>query len=329
LEMKRKEKSLSLGPFLLGGTAALGYAGLKALLGLKPGADADFFKWTGPTATGVDVGSAQIDLPIMYYRDDSFMGIFAADYEPVRALLPSQDLYPVTLPDGRATVAVIAFNYLDTSIAPYGEVGIALPCTYGRQAPPLLPLLLEARFPGWGGFVLHLPVTTRVARDGGRVIYGYAKFIADMDFQKRPDYQRVRLAEGEAHILTLTVRAQGLPLKDNRPLITYSVKDDQLLKTTVPSRAVYQLGFKPGSGTLELGDHAIADQLRSLGVSNTAILTRNFLTRSGILPAGEPVGPADRPYAGHIGVDREFGRLTVSYADDGETIDLHARARTA
>jgi hypothetical protein len=291
--MKTKTKSFSPGPLLLAGTAVLGYKGLKALLDLKPGADEGFFEWTGPTAQGVDVGSARLDLPIMYYRDDSFMGIFGAAYEPVQALLPSRELYPVRLPGGRASVAVFAFNYLQTSIAPYGEVGVAVPCTYGRPAPPVLPLALEARFPNWGGFVLHLPVTTRVARDGGRVIYGYAKFLADMEFAKRPAYQRVRLSEGGAHILTLTVQQQGLPMKDNRPLITYSVLNGEVLRTTVPCRAVYQLGLRPGSATLELGDHPIAEQLRDLDISSTSLVAKNYLTRSGILPAGESI--AGRP----------------------------------
>jgi hypothetical protein len=198
-------------------------------------------------------------------------------------------------------------------------------CTLGVQAPPFLPLLLESKFPdwGWGGFVLHLPVTSRIARDGGREIFGYTKFVADMDFQKRPAYQRVSMSEGGAHILTLTVRQQGLVLKDNRPLVTYSVRDGDLLKTTIPSRAVYQLGLKPGCGVLELGEHEIADQLRELDVSPTAIVTRNYLSRSGILPAGEVIAQADRPHEGYIGQDREFGRLTINYDDAGETINLH------
>ena len=130
---------------------------------------------------------------------------------------------------------------------------LSFPCTYGRQAPPWLPLALEAKYPGWGGFVLHLPVTSRVAHDAGRGIWGYTKFVSDMDFFKRPAYQRVRLAEGDSHILTLTVQQSGLTLKDNRPLITYSVLDGQLLKTVVPSRSVYQLGLTPDFGQIGTG----------------------------------------------------------------------------
>jgi hypothetical protein len=322
--MKGKGRSLLYGSLVAGGIAA-GYVGLKALLGLEPGADEDFFRWSGPETKGVDVDSAQVDLPVMYYRDDSFMAMFGASYDPVRALLPSKELYPVTLDGKRALVAVLAFNYLQTSIGPYGEIGIAIPCTHGQPGPPFLPLALEARYPGWGGFVLHLPVTSLAARDGGRVVYGYAKFVADMDFEKRPAYQRVHMWEGESHILTFTVQQRGLPIKDNRPLVTYSVRDGELIKTTIPSRAVYQLGMAPGSGTLELGDHPIADELRALDISTTAVITKNYLSRSSILPAGEPVGPAERPHVGHLGTDREYGRLTVSYDDAGETIDLYAR----
>jgi hypothetical protein len=320
------KKGFPAGTVIMAGAATLGYFGAKALLGLRPGAEDDFFVWRGPTEKGIDVGSAKIDLPIMYYRDDSFMAVFSAALEPVQALLPSQDLFPVQLQNGRGIVAVVAFNYIETSVGPYGEIGIVIPCTHGRQAPPFLPLLLEERFPGFGWFVHHLPVTAIAARDGGRAIWGYTKFVSNMDFEKRPAYQRVRLTEGDSHILTLTVQQRGLPLRDNRALITYSVRDGDLLKTTIPSRAIYQLGLTPGSGMLELGDHAIADELRNLDVSTAAVITRNNLTRSVILPAGEAIGRTDRPHTGHIGEEREFGRLTVSYDDAAEEVDVHARA---
>ena len=325
--MKRKQSFLRA-PLLISGAAVLGYAGVRALLDLQPGADVDFFRWTGPTAKGIDVGSAKVDLPILYYRDDAFMGVFTAAREPVQALLPSCQLYPVLASAERAMLVVIAFNYFETSVGPYGEIGIVIPCTYGRQAPPWLPLALESKYPGWGGFVLHLPVTSRVAHDAGRGIWGYTKFVSDMDFAKRPAYQRVRLAEGDSHILTLTVQQSGLTLKDNRPLITYSVLNGQLIKTVVPSRSVYQLALTPGAGKLELGDHEIADELRRLDVSATSIATKNYLTRYGILPAGDAIGAADRPHTGHATQDRSLGRLTVNYDDAGETIDLYARWRS-
>lgn len=308
------------------GGIGLGYAGARALLGLAPGAEDNFFDWKGPRQEGVVVGSDRINLPVKYYRDDSFAGFFSAAVEPVQALLPSPELYPVTLPDGRAVVAIFAFNYLETDIGPYGEVAVTIPCTYGQKGPPLLPLALEARYPGFGAFVAHLPVTSRFTRDAGRVVWGLAKFVGDMAFERHPAYQRVRLSEEGRHILTLTVRQQGIPLKDNRPLVIYSVLDKRLLKTVVPCRAVYQLGLSADSGTLELGDHPVAEQLRQLDVSNRTRLTKNYLIRYGILPVGELVGPTIREYSGRIGIDREYGQLTVS--NDGRAVDVYAGLRS-
>jgi hypothetical protein len=267
-------------------------------------------------------------VPIMYYRDDCFLGFFSAAREPTQALLPSSEMHVITLPNGRAIVGVVAFNYLETSLGPYGEIAIILPCTYGRRGPPLWPLLREGKYPGWGTFVLHLPVTSILARDAGRVIFGYAKFVADMDFERRPTHQRVRLSEGDRHILTLTVQQRGMTRKDDRPIITYSVLDGELLKTTVPSCAVYQMGLSSGLGTLALGDHEIADQLRGLDISTTAFVTWNYLTRCGILPAGEPVGPADRPHVGYLGQEREYGRLTMDYDCAAAPRDVYAGLRT-
>ncbi len=304
---------------ILGG---LGYAGARAVLGITPGADDDFFDWKGPTEEDVDVGSARVNLPVKYYRDDSFAGFFDAALEPVRLLLPSPDLHPVTLPGGRAVVVIFAFNYIETDVGPYGEIAVAIPCIHGQEPLPVVPLALEARYPGFGAFVAHLPVTSRIARDYGRVVYGYPKFVADMAFEKQPAYQRVRLSEDGRHILTLTVRQQGIPLRDNRPLVTYTVRDGQLVKTTVPSRAMYQLGLLPGSGTLELGDHPVADELRHLDIDTRSQLSKNYLARYGILPGGEAIGPA-REYVGHIGVDREYGHLTANYG--GKVVDVYAR----
>jgi len=68
--MNRKRKLSLPGPLVLVGGVALGYAGLKVLLGLRAKADEGFFDWDGPAEKGVDVGSASIDVPAMYYRDD-------------------------------------------------------------------------------------------------------------------------------------------------------------------------------------------------------------------------------------------------------------------
>jgi hypothetical protein len=260
----------------------------------------------------VPIGSELVDLPIRYWRDDGFMGVFGADHSAVSEALPSDRLRPVRLPGGRTAVGVFAFNYFETGVGPYGEVGVAVPCTLDREAPPLLGLFAESAIPGFGAFVLHLPVTTRVARDGGRVIWGFPKFVADMDFEVSPAFRSVAVSEGGVPLLTLTVAQKGAAIRDNRPLVSYTALDTQLVRTELPTRAVYQLGGG-GGATLELGSHPIAEELRALGIDGTAIAARNYLSHAAVLPRGEVVGTLERRHDGYAGSDLEAGRHTIRY----------------
>jgi hypothetical protein len=102
------------------------------------------------------------------------------------------------------------------------------------------------------------------------------------------------------------------------------LRKEELIKTTVPTRAIYQLGLRPGSGTLVLGDHKIADQLRSLDISTRAMVTKNYLSKYAILPVGGPIGIAEAPHHGYEGQDLEFGRFTINYDNDSGPTDLYA-----
>lgn len=275
-----------------------------------------FFESAGPGRT-ITHGKATFSIPIHYYRDDLFALFFSADPERVRALMPSERLHPVALPGGRAMVGIAAFNYIDTSIGPYGEVAVVLPAVYGERPPPmLLPALMEARYRGFGCLVLHLPVTGVLPRDAGRGEWGYTKFVADMGFTITPESLECRMFEERTHILTLTAARKGIPLRDRRPLVTYSVRGGDLIKTVIPQRGTCRVCLLPRGSSLELGNHPVAQSLRDLGLSNRPFMSRYYLERSGILPKGEVIERRVRPLDGYRGRDRE-GRHWVSYTTGG------------
>lgn len=268
-----------------------------------------FFGNTRPGRVVV-LGAEQFELPVLYYRDDSFAGAFSADANKVRALMPSDRLHPVLTPNGRAALVVTAFDYLATSIGPYGEVGVIVPVVHGRRPPPLVPAFFEAQWPGFGYLVLHLPVTTRLARDGGRAQWGYTKFISDMQFENTPEHLSCVLAEGGEHILTLRVEKRGVVVPDRRPVITYSVRERELVRTRIAQRALVRTALGGGRSSLELGSvHPVARALRSLDIDPRPFVTRQFLDRNAILPAGEVVERSVRPLDGFAGTDREQGVL--------------------
>ncbi|VEN74155.1 Acetoacetate decarboxylase [Candidatus Desulfarcum epimagneticum] len=281
-----------------------------------------FFEGTRPGKT-VTHGQASFELPILYYRDDLFGLYFSADEGKVREVMPSHELRPVLLPNGRAIAAIFAFHYMETSIGPYGEVAVGIPAVYGKRITPLTgaaPALLESAFPGFGVLVSHLPVTTLQARDAGRGEWGYPKFTADMDFEIAPEFMSCDLGENGERILELKVMKRGFHARDSRPLTTYSVKDRNLIKTVIPQRAVKRISLFPRGSFVRLGDHPAARSIRGLDLSEKPFMSVYYPERAGILPPGEVIETGVRPLEGYMGGSREGG-LSVSHGALFETAE--------
>jgi len=265
-----------------------------------------FFGDSSPVNT-VTHGEATFDLPILYHRDDAFALYFTADYEKVKAVMPSEKLHPVILPGNKAIVAICAFNYIDTSIGSYGEVAVALPAVFDRQMTAfsgLMAAIRESGYPGFGVVVMHLPVTRVEARDAGRGEWGYTKFLADMHFSISPEYMECRMLEGQAPILDLRLKRKGFYLRDKKPLTTFSVRNGDLIKTVIPQTATKRISLMPGGSSLELGDHPVAESIRSLGISARPFMSVYFPERAGILPSGTVIETGVRPFEGHSGENR-------------------------
>ncbi len=291
----------------------------------------DFYPWQGQRQD-VTVGDHHFGLPLVYHDNDMFASLHTASYEAVTAALPSEAIRPVRWLDGRALLGIYVFRYNAVTwtrsdgstgtLVPYGEIGIVAVVT--TEPAPRVPPLLQGK---QAGFVLHLPVTTKEARDGGRQLWGFPKFVADMDYQEAPDTRQVRLSESGQTIMALTVRPGGPVLTDRRPLTAYTVLDGQLFETVVPALGHVQARIGARSGELQFGEHQIADGLRKLQVSPAPLAVFNYFDHRSILPAGRPVGPA-RPHGAYQGQDRPFGRFTVTYPGS-PPLDQYATNRTA
>ena len=272
----------------------------------------DFFEGTRP-GKEVTFGKATFELPILYFRDDMFALFFTADFAKLKSLIPSDKLHPIRVSRRRALLGIAAFNYLDTSIGPYGEVGVVVPVVRGkRPALPLLPGLLEGWYPNFGALVLHLPVTTQKARDAGRGQWGYTKFVSDMQFDNTPEYLECSLSGGKSHILTLHVAKRGWHFTDNRPVVTFTVLDGNLIQTVIPQKGRCRASLSPKGSYLTLGDHEMAESIRQLELSQSPLQSRYYVERSAILPAGEIIEKGVRPLDGIRGTDRK-GKLVVRY----------------
>lgn len=277
-----------------------------------------------------DFGAFHGGSPVVWHRSESYQTLHSASLDAVRGALPTPDLYPVRLPGDRAVILVASFQHdvmtahgvNGRAMLPYGEVMVAALVTR-RPAPPLVPLVAPtASGFSAGGFVLHLPVTTRAARDAGRLVFGYPRFIADMEFEDAIETCRVRLDEGGRHILTQTIRPAGPTSVTSSRLTLFSVLDGTLIAETMPTVGLQQR--RPGrrGGYLELGDHQVADELRRLDLSPEPFITTRVTGLRFSMTPGQPIGSA-RQYLGYIGEERDVGRYVIAYPN-AAPIDQYA-----
>jgi hypothetical protein len=244
-------------------------------------------------------------LPILYYDASNVVALFSASATGAERLLRGTGLVPElgVLGDGTSALAALAFyQYRDTSLGAYHEVGTAILArprdARARQLRGplgLAELFAPMRWRTTGLFVVDLPVTTAAADAAGRDIWGYPKFVTDISFLLRGRDVESTVYEpgptsGAHHAPIVTLRGQAGPgVRVPSPsLVTYTMLDGRLLRTCIDVRGSMNLRFA-GSVKLEVGPcaHRMAENLRTLGLARArpawVLETDRFQSR---LPAG-------------------------------------------
>lgn len=217
-----------------------------------------------------------VDLPILYFDNSNFMALFEVEFETANSFLKEKGLTAVRFASGKALVVVGFYEYRETAIADYNEVGVAIASVpNGVQAPrfPLLSLHKPLDKQQIGFHVIDLPVTTQAACAAGKEIWGYPKFVTPIGFSL--DAKRFRGTVGDPESGGAIVELSGdlgigLPAPQ-LDLVLYSHHQGALLRTLINTRGGGR-GCLPGSLRLKLTNstHPMARRLAQLGLSNAA-----------------------------------------------------------
>jgi hypothetical protein len=246
-----------------------------------------------------------VELPILYRRTRNINAFFLAERGRVEAALDAAgagELRPTCEWRGKSLVALACFEYQDTSIGPYHEIGVAV---------AVVPRGVRPRIGHWlqmfadvdsdrrevGMYVLHLPVSTAAACAAGREIWGLPKFVTRFHYGRAGRSVEIELADPEhaddaSHcIFALTGTLGGSLPVPAQSLLLYSHRQGQWLRTAVNVRGGARV-YSGRNTQLRLGGsaHAMAGTLRALGLPGLRPLcltdTDRFQSR---LNAGHPI----------------------------------------
>lgn len=232
------------------------------------------------------VDGIPFDMPIDSAHSPALMAAFSIDAAAARALLPGQEIHPLTLPGGRGVLVVTVIDYRETDIGKYIEYSIAIACTHGpRPLPPLVGAVFQ-RLCGTGQFVIDLPVSTEISVKGGKGIWGMPKHQANLDFVitdrtvsstydldgrfcTKIEIDRPKILRG------LPVRMGAVNLCAFRGL---------LMKSSISFKGRTDVAVWPGArARLSLGDHPRVEPLHTLDIAPTPLLTAFIPDSAGVL----------------------------------------------
>jgi hypothetical protein len=246
----------------------------------------DFFR--GVKQWDFTLQGMQVKLPVFYYDMTVMQAVYTASTVKVKEKLPLPEIKPVELYPGRCLAAFTAFEYRRTDIDPYNEFSIAFPVTCKRPQIPVLTAAWQLLASRISAYVWKLPVTTEIARLGGVEMYGYPKFIADIDFEKTNTFVTCRLAHQGEEILRL--KGTVLPLKRHKParVTTYSILEGiPLMANVVMNPLRMGMSVTGDAALLDIGArHPICRELRGLELSPDAVQYQYSPVSQSILFAG-------------------------------------------
>ncbi len=224
-------------------------------------------------STTFSTTAGEVELPILYFDTRNFVALFWVDYERAEKRLGDDGLKLVRFRGNRALATVAWFEYRETTVGVYNEVGVALAVVPDGVRQPSWPLVSLYRNPDKrqiGFHILDLPVTTEAACAAGREVWGYPKFITPIQFAHagKAFDGVVEDPAGDAPIVRMMgTTGLGVPAPP-MDLVLYSRRPDEaLLRAVVNVRGRIHCRL-PGSVRLDVGrgTHPMAERLRALGL---------------------------------------------------------------
>lgn len=214
-------------------------------------------------------------LPIFYYDASSFTSIYTADTEKVKAYLPFPEVMkPVEIFPGRALIALTAFEYKDTDIAPYNEFSVAALVTYRERNIPVYSLLKQLMQNSIKTFILSLPVTTDRARRGGAELGGYPKFLADIEYRETAEERICVVSKDNRRLLTFygkKIKTKNGPKTHAR--VYTSMNGNAMSANLYMKQNEFAQTIGIGKSGIDIGSgHPMCDILSDIGLSKNPLV---------------------------------------------------------
>jgi hypothetical protein len=226
------------------------------------------------SARRFEIEGRSLGYPAQFRDASSAVGLFAVPSSVADALIRESGFEVAPILPGRAIFSLSCVQYRDSDCGAYEEIAMGFFVKKQGQASgvPYLGTWLDILRDEAATFVWKLAVTTRLANDAGILMWGLPKTIEEIDFELSGERASFRLSMGGREVLSYSVRARGKRHRPRSASAVYSIFEGAPHVTQL-AHEYRDMGTALGGGRLRLGDHPLAEQLRSLGLPRRPIVS--------------------------------------------------------
>lgn len=163
--------------------------------------------------------------PNFYYSNSSITGIYTADMDRIKELIPDEVkelVEPISFTPGQGLIAITSFSYHYCDNGPYDELSISIVTTKpGHSNWGLISLMGEINDESLWGYVLKLPVNTELARVRGVEGYNLPKWLIPIEYNDQGPNMGFTYYD-EAGNTDFSMIGRKLAVEDGAPTVTRS-----------------------------------------------------------------------------------------------------------
>lgn len=214
-----------------------------------------------------EVQGERVALPVEIREAAAWSAMFRVPAAPARSIVGYSGLDVVEPLPGKTFCALAFIRYLDGDLGPYHEFAVAFLIRPPGERRPRRP----------GAFIHRLPVNQSFTLEAGRTIWGFPKELMDIEIGSAGGRCRCVVRDDTRTIVELRT-SPGIPAPAGGAGIAidaYSHLDATTRRTRWEMRPS-GVRARPGGASLVLGDHPIADELRTLGLPKTPLITSSI-----------------------------------------------------
>ena len=228
-----------------------------------------------------EIEGVELGYPTQFRDGASAAALFIVDARAAQQLIDASGFEIAEIAPSKGLLAFTCVHYTDTDCGVYEETAQAffIRRPEGEESrldatPGIGPHLSSWRNLSTGrvaSYTWRLQVTTRLSQQCGLQMWGFPKDIADIEFQKRDGRAHCSLRMEDRDVFHFSMKANGTRTPKPITSAVYSIYEGAPHLSHL-TQSYRETGYTRRGATITLGDHPLADALRSLGLPKRPLL---------------------------------------------------------